>query len=283
MSEQINRVIAYYESTNFDYEHFWADRKAQAIHFGYHDPPNLSHRQALLEMNRQLAQVASIRAVDKVLDAGCGYGGPAVWLAENIGCQVTGLTVVPYQVAKARRLARQSTAEDRLDFLERDYTDTCLRTESYDVVWAVESVVHCDDKASFVREAHRLLRPGGRLVIAEYLLREHPPLDAHEHAELQPWLDAWMMPDLLTAGEYADHCSRAGFDGFRLVDWSPQVAPSLRKCRRQAGLVRPLVGLVHRLRLIDAIRRDYTLANHGFYDSFRAGYWFYGVLVSTKS
>ena len=282
MSLQIDRVIAYYQSTNFDYEHFWADRRAQAIHFGYHDPPTLSHRQALLEMNRQLARVAGIRPGENVLDAGCGYGGSALWLAENIGCRVTGLTVVPYQVAKARRLARQSPAGDRLDFLECDYARTGLPEGGYDVVWGLESIVHCDDKARFVGEAYRLLRPGGRLVIAEYLLREDPPLNADEQARLQPWLDAWMMPDLLSAGQYAGYCRQAGFQRFRVADWSVQVGPSLHKLRRHAGLARPFVGPLHRLRLIDSIRRDYTRANYFFYDSFRAGYWFYGVVVAAK-
>ena len=283
MSQQIDRVIEYYESTNFDYEHFWADRKAQAIHFGYHDPSSLSHRQALLEMNRQLAQEASIGPDDNVLDAGCGYGGSALWLAENLRCRVTGLTVVPYQVSKARGLARRSPAGDRLDFVNRDYARTGLPGDSYDVVWGLESIVHSDDKARFVREAYRLLRPGGRLLIAEYLLREDPPLSTGELARLQPWLDAWMMPDLLSSSQYARCCRQAGFERYRVADWSAQVAPSLRKLRRQAGLARPFVGLLRRLRLIDSIRRDYTLANCSFYDCFLAGYWFYGVVVATKT
>lgn len=282
MSDQINRVIAYYESTNFDYEHFWADRKAQAIHFGYHDPPNLSHRQALLKTNRQLAQAASIQPWERVLDAGCGYGGSSLWLAENIGCEVTGITVVPYQVDKACRLARKSPVGHKLEFLERDYARTGLPEGSFDVVWGLESVVHCDDKARFVREAYRLLQPGGRLAIAECMLREDPPLSADEKAEMQSWLDAWMMPDLLTPGQYVDYCNQAGFQRYQVDDWSAQVTPSLRKCWRQAGLARPFVGLLLRLRLIDAIRRDYTLANCSLYDHFRAGYWFYGVLVATK-
>ena len=282
MSLQIDRVIAYYESTNFDYEHFWADRQAQAIHFGYHDPPALSHRQALLETNRQLARLAEIRSEDTVLDAGCGYGGSALWLAENVGCRVTGLTVVPYQVAKARQLARRSPAADRLEFLELDYARTGLPSGGYDVVWGLESIVHCDDKALFVHEAYRLLRPGGRLIVAEYLLREEPPLDTVESARMEPWLDAWMMPDLLSAGQYACHCRQAGFEDCRVTDWSRQVEPSLRKLRRHAGLARPFVGVLHGLRLIDTIRRDYTRANYSFYDSFRAGYWYYGVVVAVK-
>ena len=86
MSDQLNNVLAYYKSTNFDYEHFWSGRRALALHFGYFDAGVKTHEQSLLKLNQVLADLAHIEASDSVLDAGCGYGGSSIWLGEQIGC-----------------------------------------------------------------------------------------------------------------------------------------------------------------------------------------------------
>ncbi len=282
MSDQTRKVQAYYKSTNFDYEHFWSGKRAQALHFGYYDSPSTPHEASLLQMNQKLAEFAAIQPADSVLDAGCGYGGSSLWLAEHLGCQATGVTLVGYQVQKARKLAAASPAASKLRFIEADYAHSGLPDASFDVVWGVESIVHCDDKALFVREAFRLLKPGGRLLISEYLLRQDPPLSAEEQARMKPFLDGWMMPDLLTPGQYSEYLTAAGFQDSVFHDISDNVEPSLKKCHHNAAKVLPFVGVLHKLRLIDTIRRDYTLANCRLYDTFREGLWRYQVVVGTK-
>ena len=282
MSDQINKVLAYYKSTNFDYEHFWSGRRALALHFGYYDAKTTTHENSLLKMNQVLAEIAAVRASDNVLDAGCGYGGTSLWLAESIGCEVTGITVVPYQVKQATDHAKKSLASAKLDFREGDYSKTKLPPRTFTVVWGHESIVHCEDKAKFVKEAYRLLKPGGRLIIAEYMLRENPPLTQTEHQTMKPFLDGWMMPDLLTPGQYKRLLIKAGFKNIESHDLSQNVEPSLKKCRHNASLAKPFVGILHKLKLIDVIRRDYTIANYELYDTFQQGLWRYKVIVGVK-
>jgi tocopherol O-methyltransferase len=283
MSKQLDNVLAYYKSTNFDYEHYWSGKKALALHFGYYDTPQTQHEQSLHNMNQKLAELAYVTRRSKVLDAGCGYGGSALWLAENIGCKVTGVTVVPYQVQKAQKAAAGSPAAKQLTFIEGDYAHTDLPDDSFDVVWGLESIVHCDDKAGLIKEAYRLLKPGGRLIISEYLLRDNPPLSKSEHDRMQPWLDGWMMPDLLTPSHYKKLYKAAGFAKTAVHDLSENVEPSLKKCQRNAGMALPFVGVLKKLHLIDTIRRDYTIANYQLYDTFQDGLWSYQVVVGSKS
>lgn len=282
MSDQINKVLAYYKSTNFDYEHFWSGSRALALHFGYYDSPDTAHEESLLRMNQKLAEFAHIKPTDKVLDAGCGYGGSAIWLAENVGCKVTGVTVVPYQVQKATKAVATSSAHKNLRFIEGDYVNTKLPNSSFDVVWGLESIVHCENKEDFIKEAYRLLKPGGRLIISEYLLRDSPILSSNEHDRMKPFLEGWMMPDLLTPSQYKNFFTSAGFRDIKLHDLSNKVEPSLKKCHRNAGLALPFVGVLKKLRLIDSIRRDYTVANYQLYDTFKDGLWRYKVVVGIK-
>ncbi len=63
------------------------------------------------------------------------------------------------------------------------------RHNAFTLIWALESVVHAPSKGDFAREAFRLLKPGGRIVLAEYMARDNPPLTSAEAAMLKPWLD----------------------------------------------------------------------------------------------
>src|SRR4051812_6243503 len=105
-TKQYQQVHDYYVATAFDYSALWTGKTDQAIHFGYWDADVKTHTASLLRMNEVLAQTARVQASDHVLDAGCGYGGSSVWLARTIGCQVTGIAIVPFQIDKAQRHAR---------------------------------------------------------------------------------------------------------------------------------------------------------------------------------
>ncbi len=283
MTKQHDNVLAYYKSTNFDYEHFWSGKNALALHFGYYDNSVKSHQQSLMKMNDVLARYGDIKDTESVLDAGCGYGGSSLWLAENIGCDVTGISIVPYQIKKARIEANKSGLNKRLKFIRGDYANTDLPSKSFDVIWGLESIVHCEDKLAFTKEAFRLLKPNGRLIISEYMLRQKPLLSKKEHSKMEPFLKGWMMPDLLTLDQYKKYSKSAGFNTFKDFDLSKNVDKSLRECRRNAAMAKPFVGILKQLGLINPIRHDYTMANYLLYDLFKEGLWSYRVLIAVKS
>src|SRR3989338_8335324 len=200
MMSPTEKIVNYYHETASDYRLLWTGPRDLAIHFGYYEEGNESHEEAALKMNEFLAKRAQIGRDDRVLDAGCGYGGSAFWLAENVGCAVQGVTLAPFQAKKAGTEAKKRNLQDKvrvdcLNFLSLPYPD-----ESFDVVWGIESVLHAENKADFIGEASRLLKKGGRLVLAEAVLREDPPLNDKEIHDVRTWLDGWAVPNLLTLG-----------------------------------------------------------------------------------
>ena len=186
-------LIRYYDETWLDYRLVWLEPSNFAIHFGYHDGERRSHAEALVQMNRVLADLARIGQGQRVLDAGCGVGGSSMWLAEHRGAQVLGITPVRSQVARARAFARRRGLSHLIRYRLADYADTGLPSASFDVVWALESLCHARDKAAVYREFARVLRPGGRLVIAEYA-RSARPLPGWKEQLLREWLSGWMHP-----------------------------------------------------------------------------------------
>ncbi len=140
----------YYDRTRFDYRYVWNRSGSLAVHFGFYDGHAHEHRFALDNMNRALADLASIRSGERVLDAGCGMGGSCFWLAEQRGADATGISIVESQVLDCQREAAQRKAE-RVAFLQADYCRTPFPDSHFDVVWACESVCHTDRKADFTK------------------------------------------------------------------------------------------------------------------------------------
>src|SRR5260370_37363434 len=81
------------------------------MHGGYWDEQTRNHAQSLTNMSRALADRASLRPGMRVLDAGCGVGGPALWLAETYGVEVLGVTLSEVQLARARKYAARRKLE----------------------------------------------------------------------------------------------------------------------------------------------------------------------------
>jgi len=281
VSELRRRVETYYEQTWNDYRFLWLNRQNLAFHFGYHDATTYSHAAALLNTNRTLAARAAIQAGQRVLDAGCGVGGSGLWLARYCGATVVGVTLVRSQVAQARRLAAAHDLAECAVFLQADYTRTPLATATFDAVWALESLCHTPDKAAFYREAARLLRPGGRLVIAEYMRTARPLDDAGEHT-IREWLDGWAIPDLDTPAEHEQHAVAAGLTQVEVENFTTPARPSLRRLYRIAVATYPFAWMARRLRLRSATQHGNVIAAVRQYQALERGLWLYGILSASK-
>lgn len=280
--QDLTRIREYYDETWHDYRLFWLSPSNYAIHFGYWDAATRNHADALNRLNAALASRIDIRPGAHILDAGCGVGGSAIWLAKNVGARVVGITPVTSQVERGRRLAGEHGVAAQVQLFEQDYTRTSFPAGSFDVVWAVESVCHAADKRAFYLEARRLLQPGGRLGIIEYM-RTGRPLPDDGEALLTSWLFGWAIPDIATAGEHRRWAAASGFGDIELTDITPQVRPSLIRLHRMASLALPAALLLRALRLRSATQHGNL---RGAREQFRAltrGLWFDALLTATAT
>lgn len=225
MKSYTNQEISdYYDQTEVHYKSAWDLEKSLALHYGFWRKDTRNFRESLLHMNEEMAKRGRISKTDKVLDAGCGVGGSAVYLAKNIGCQVTGITLSQMQVDSGFKNAATNGLTDLLDFALKDYTDTNYPDQSFDVIWALESVGHAKDKEAFVKEASRLLKPGGRIIIGEYY-KKAAPFTTKEEKIFQRWLNAWAIADLPTLPEFRGYLEKHGFQD---ID-TPNITPNIKK------------------------------------------------------
>lgn len=274
-----DRIRTYYRETQFDYRAAWYSRDSLALHFGYWDSRTRSHAEALQNLNRELAVFMGLRPGQRMLDAGCGIGGSSLWLARHYGARVTGITLAPHQVEQARRASQYSGI--KAGFELADYHSTPFADASFDGYWAMESLCHSPDKPRALREAARLLVPGGRIGIAEYL-RAARPLPRKQERGLHDWLDDWAIPDIATEAEWRAWLEQAGFENIRVLDITEHVRPSLRRLQRMAWFWGFGEWLLRLMRLRTAAQHANIRGSRRQGAALTAGSWRYQLITATR-
>jgi tocopherol O-methyltransferase len=220
-------VERYYDTTLDLYEELWGEH----VHHGFWDEgerpdaDGADRHAATDRLVHELVAYAGVPEGARVLDVGCGIGGPALYLAGALGCAVVGVTLSGPQAARATEKAAQAGLADRAEFHQLDALSTGFPDESFDVVWAVESLMHIASRDAFFAEAMRLLRPGGRLAIATWSVR-HGELSEPEQDLVDQILKHQVMPSFSSLPDHEAMARAAGFAEVASVDWSRAVANS---------------------------------------------------------
>lgn len=161
------QIINYYDSCDIDYRLIWNLDRSYAMHFGYWDEKVKNFPQSLERENEALAEMVRIKSSDVVLDVGCGVGGSSIFLAKKFSCKVIGITLSKKQVEQATRNAERSGIANNTEFFVMDFENITFSDCKFDVVWTIESVCHANNKKKFIESVNRILKPGGRLIIAD--------------------------------------------------------------------------------------------------------------------
>ncbi len=249
-------IVAYYDACHTDYQLVWDLDRSLAMHIGHWDETTWTLRQALARQNRLLAELAAIGEADRVLDAGCGVGGSAIFLAKRFGCSVLGITLSPTQVGHARANAQKRQVSDRTEFTVMDFTNTALASGSFSVVWALESVCYAENKADFVHEASRLLEPGGRLVLADGFATKKDYSD-DEQALMRKCLHNWAVVGVDSKEDFEGYMEDAGLSVLSFTDTTKAILPSTRRLAFYARVGYPFVKLAS----LVGLRSEAQLAN----------------------
>lgn len=225
MTYSNQEISDYYDQTEIHYKRAWDLGESLAMHYGYWEEDTKNFRESLRGMNTALSSFGEITANHKVLDAGCGVGGSSVFLAKEIGCRVDGITLSQKQVESATKNAAEKGVSELTAFSLNDFTATDFPDNSFDIIWTLEAVVHANDKSDFLKEAYRLLKPGGRVVMGEYFKTEKQ-LNSKEKKTLQKWLNAWAIEDICSVAEFTSKAQDAGFAEVKFKNVTPNIRKS---------------------------------------------------------
>ncbi len=204
-------VRAYFDRVTDTYREKWGD----SFHFGIFSGSE-SLVEALLTVERMIADEGGFRPGMRVLDIGCGVGGPALTIAEYTGAHVTGVNIVERQVEIARERAAERGLADRTRFEVADGMRMPFPDGAFDAVYIFEAGCHMPDKAAFYVECARVLRPGGVFLGTEWMRREG--LSAQEETRyIEPICRCFAVPHMVTLVELKEYVTAAGL-GVELLE-----------------------------------------------------------------
>ena len=124
----------------------------------------------LLERHAALvAEYQALGARQRVLDMGCGLGGPGRYLADRLGCAVTGMDVLPMRVQAAATLTQMVGLGDRITYCQGDATRLPFPAQQFAQAWLLDVSIHIANKAALFEELARVVHADGLLVLHDQL------------------------------------------------------------------------------------------------------------------
>lgn len=220
-------IAEYYNTTQVHYKQWWDLNKSRSLHYGIWSHGTKDFRQALENTNRILMELAKISDNERILDAGCGVGGSAIYVCKQKEVSVTGITLSKLQLDFGRAIVRKEGLDHKINLELMDYTNTSFKSDSFDVVWACESVSSCPDKSLFIKEAHRLLKPGGRLVISDCFLSSEDQKDSNNW--VKKWGATWAVSGLISSEQFEKLLGKYGFGNTQKLNYTEEVEKSARR------------------------------------------------------
>lgn len=272
----------HYDDCYRDYLFAWCNRENLALHYGYWDAQTTSHHQALLNKNQILYELAEISSSDHVLDAGCGIGGSTIWMAKHFNNQVTAITISKQQAKYAQQHAKRLGVSELVDFKVSDFCATPFSDESFDVIWGLESVCHALNKADFLKEAYRLLRPGGRIVVCDgFILRRE--FTEEEWRDIVTCLNGWAVPNLCARDEFYQLLEQNKFQKIAFKDITTETQPSSDYMYKVAKRLQPVQKITQWLGLRSKAQTANFNVGLSQHRLFKYKLVEYGIFTATKT
>jgi MPBQ/MSBQ methyltransferase len=155
---------------------------------------------------KELIELSGFTPGMHILDVGCGIGGSTRRLSHETSCRVTGIDLSDEYIDTARRLTELLNMQDQVDFRAASALDLPFGDNSFDGVWSLQMNMNVEDKLSWLKETHRVVKPGGRTVLYEVCGSKNTPL----HFPV-PWAQDSSMSFLVPPESFRDLITAAGF------------------------------------------------------------------------
>jgi len=201
-------VDSYYDLATEFYEWGWGT----SFHFADRRQGE-SFQQSILRHEYFLAGRMNISKGAKILDCGCGIGGPARNIARFTGAEIKAVTINQFQVNRGNAISARECIRDQVELIQADFMKLPFEDSSFDGVYAIESTCHAPDRAKVYGEILRVLKPGATFACYEWCLTDkYDPKNAH-HRQIKHDIEVGDgLPDLVHYSVCTKALEDAGFE-----------------------------------------------------------------------
>ncbi len=243
-------------------EDFWNEKikrfdvdKTLGLHFGFYEKGIHNHADAVINMNNYIERLLELKnrskKIERILDAGCGFGGTVIYLAKkHPEISFYGISINPQEVKLARYFAQERHVLSNTQFIAADYENTVFPSNYFDCVIAVESLSYSNKskQKKFIIEMNRILKPGGKLVVIDGFFSKIPSnsfmkkmVDIYEEKrKFEFYIESEFnksvlyseessLPELEEINKFASYLKEYGFLNVNIKDISKNISPSVMK------------------------------------------------------
>lgn len=172
------------------------------------------------EVTMELAATAGIQPGLRILDVGCGIGGPCRMLADEYGCMVTGIDITGEFIQTAKKLSKLVGLQDQTKFVHGSALELPFIDESFDIVWTQHAQMNIEDKEHFYSEIKRVLTNNGRFIYYDIFKTDDKPIYYPV-----PWATDPSISHLISIPQLRKLFNKSGFE---LVDFKDQTRSAIQ-------------------------------------------------------
>jgi tocopherol O-methyltransferase len=211
-----NKIADFWDQISEAWQAVWGTH----IHHGYYENnQTVNPQEAQEKLIEKLAAMVEIAPQNKIIDIGCGMGGSSIYLANHYNALVTGITLSLNQVKIATRKAKENNIKNVSFKIEDALTLESFDDNSFDIIWSLESCEQFFDKKLFIKQAYRLLKPGGKLMLATWC-SSHDEYEGNFAKKYQKLCLAFDLPYMPTIECYRNLLTAENFSIKLSLDWS---------------------------------------------------------------
>ncbi|CAM9109271.1 unnamed protein product [Sphacelaria rigidula] len=207
-TEYQKMVNSFYNLVTDFYEWGWG----QSFHFAPRRKGETFH-ESILRAEYVLASRIEVRPGSKVLDVGCGVGGPMRNIAVFGDCDITGITINQYQVNVGNKYNGEAGLGDRCRSTQGDFQSLPFSAAQFDAAYQIEATCHSPDKVQVFREVCRVLKQGGMFGGYEWVVTDKYDASNPDHVRLKEGIEVGNgLPTLATPAIIKANLEEAGFE-----------------------------------------------------------------------
>lgn len=200
-------INTFYDLVTDFYEYGWG----QSFHFAPRARAE-TFNESLTRHEYYLALRLGLRPGMRAVDMGCGIGGPMRNIVRFSGAYVYGVNNNDYQIRRGQQLVVQAGLEGKCEFVKSDFMHLPFEDNSMDIVFAIEATCHAPDRVACYSEAFRVLKPGGRYAVYEWVMTDRYNPENPKHVEIKEGIEIGnALPPILHHTEVVKAMEKAGF------------------------------------------------------------------------
>lgn len=226
----------YYESLGDDLvkgknENFNNEKKSLWFNVGYWKHAN-SYQEAAENFADKLFEFGDIKENETLLDIGCGFGVQDIhWVKKYNVEKIIGINISPTQLKLGEKLVQKEGLENKIEFKEGDAVNLNFKDNSFDTIIALDCVYHFISREKFLKEAYRVLKPGGKIVFSDFLPAKKKKANILRKFLLN--MNSVPLENLYPKEDLEVICGKIGFEHIKSIDISDGVFQGIAKYSMQ--------------------------------------------------